>query len=114
MQKKNKWKWENVQDVAFKTLKERLATASVLAVPDFSVPFCLQTDANEDGLGVVLTQEIDGEEVLIAYGSRMLNNAERNYPVTEKQCLAVVWCISKLRYYLEGYTFTVLTGHVSL
>lgn len=114
LQKKQKWNWTTERNNAFETLKTQLSTAPVLAVPDFSLPFCLQTDASKYGLGAVLTQSANEREVVIAYASRTLNKAEQNYSVTEKECLAVVWGISKMRYYLEGYSFTVITDHLSL
>ncbi|KAL7286691.1 hypothetical protein TKK_0019074 [Trichogramma kaykai] len=74
----------------------------------------LQTDTSNDGLGAVLTQNIDGKERVIASSSRTLNKAEKNYSATEKEYLAVKWGIWKMRDYLEGYHFVVITDHQSL
>uniref|UniRef100_A0ABD2W2E3 Reverse transcriptase RNase H-like domain-containing protein n=1 Tax=Trichogramma kaykai TaxID=54128 RepID=A0ABD2W2E3_9HYME len=109
-----RWTWGETQEKAFNTLKEHLIKAPILACPNFSETFILQTDASNDGLGAVLTQNIDGKERVIAYASRTLNKAEKNYSATEKECLAVKWGIWKLRDYLEGYHFVVITDHQSL
>jgi len=97
------------EEEAFRALKERLISAPVLACPDFTRRFYLQTDASSTGLGAVLTQRYEGDCV-IAYASRTLNAAERNYSETELECLAVVWGIRRMRSYLEG-AFTVVTDH---
>lgn len=114
LQKKRKWSWGDNANEAFHVLRQQLAAAPVLTCPDFDSPFTLQTDASQDGLGAVLTQETDQGERVIAYASRTLDRAERNYSTTEKECPAVVWGIRKMRPYLEGYHFTVLTDHESL
>lgn len=114
--KKNvKWMWGDEQEEAFTFIKQKLTESPILSCPDFDKPFKLQTDASNDGLGAVLFQvDQDGCEKVIAYASRTLNAAEKNYSVTEKECLAEIWAIQKLRQYLEGYHFTVITDHLSL
>ena len=62
----------------------------MLARPDLSLPFTLQTDASDYAIAGVLTQVFDGEEHPIYFVSRTLSKAERNYTITEKECLAVL------------------------
>ncbi|KAH8320338.1 hypothetical protein KR059_003817, partial [Drosophila kikkawai] len=114
LRKGRKWSWDTEQEQAFETLKTRLTEAPVLACPDITQKFSLQTDASDHGLGAVLLQSIDGVERVIAYASRRLTRAEENYSVTEKECLAILWAIRKMRCYLEGYRFEVVTDHLAL
>ncbi len=114
LKKGRHWKWTEEQQTAFEVLKAKLTEAPVLACPDFSRTFKLQTDASDYGLGAVLTQDFDEGERVIAYASRGLNAAEKNYTATEKECLAIIWGIRKMRPYLEGYRFLVVTDHLSL
>lgn len=88
--KNQRWQWGDKEEEAFRHLKQRLSLTPVLACPNFNKPFCLQTDASMDSLGAVLTQTHNNVERVIAYASRTLNKAEKNYSATELECLAVV------------------------
>ena len=68
-------------ETAFTVLKQCLASAPILSFPDFSKPFLLDTDANQEGIGAVLSQISDGEERVIAYASRTLSKGEQKYSV---------------------------------
>ena len=114
LKKNRRYTWDNEQEQAFQKLKNALITAPTLSKPDFSLPFVLQTDASSTGLGAVLTQVQNGEENVIAFASRSMQRAEKNYAVTEQECLAVIWAVEKFRPYLEGYHFTVISNHSSL
>ena len=114
LKKEKKFVWQPEQQEAFDLLKRKLTEAPVLACPDFSQTFTLQTDASDVGIGAVLTQEIEGHERVIAYASRKLTGAEVNYSATEKECLAIIWGIHQMREYLEGYKFVVVTDHLAL
>lgn len=62
----------------------------------------------------VLTQFIDGAERVIAYASRTMGIPERNFTVTEQECLSVLWAVRKFRPYTERYPFEIITDHSSL
>lgn len=58
-------------------------------------------------------QNIDGAERLIAYANRTVAPSEKNFTVTEQECLAVIWATRKFRPYLDGNPFEVITDHSS-
>ena len=96
-------------------LRQRLCSTPILAYPDFTRQFILDTDASETGIGAVLTQVNDeGGECVIAYGSRLLTKPERRYRVTCHELLAVVSFTQQYRSYLTGQKFLLRTDHGSL
>lgn len=109
------FKWTPEADVSFLKLKECLVSAPVLTCPDYDQPFEVHTDASNYGVGAMLTQTREGKEHPIAYMSRSLTSAERNYSITERETLAVIAALEHWRCYLEnGKTFTVYTDHSAL
>ena len=106
------FEWSTGCEEAFKLLKEWLATPPVLAYPSFDVDFTLETDASIQGLGAILSQlQVDGNLHPVAYASRALNKAEKNYSITKLETLAVLWAVSHFHSYLYGNKVTVLTDH---
>lgn len=115
LRKNQIFSWNDEAQHAFEKLKSLMTSAPILMTPNFSKKFILQCDASLHGLGCVLTQENDdGIELPIAFMSAKLTKAQRNYSVTELECLAVVQGIKKFRAYIEGTEFSVITDHASL
>ncbi len=106
--------WTEQCQQAFTQVKAALCGGPLLHSPDFSLPFLLQTDASDRGLGAVLTQEIKGEERPVLYISRKLSKREPMYSTIEKECLAIRWAVLTLRYYLLGREFTLCSDHAAL
>ena len=107
--------WTNDCQIAFEELRHRLCSAPILAFPDFSREFILDTDASDVGIGAVLSQvDEEGHERVIAYGSRALTKPERRYCVTRRELLAVVQFTRQYRPYLMGRKFILRTDHGSL
>src|SRR6266498_431685 len=85
------FKWTATRQKAFKTIKAKLAAASVVAHSDFNKPFILYTDVSGGGVGAILHQKGDNRrERIIVCASRTYNKHEKKYPITEQECLAVV------------------------
>lgn len=97
---------------AFDKLKRVLCEAPVLHTPDFTRPFRVTMDTSGRGVGLVLSQDFDGEEHPILYLSQKLNPTEVKYSTIE--ILAVKWALDALRYYLVGAPFELMMDHASL
>ena len=88
-------------DMAFNNLKNRLTTSPVfLHFPDDSSPLTLSIDASGEGMGGVLRQLTPGGVKVIKYVSKKFTPTQIRYSTTECECLAMVWCIQKLREYV--------------
>jgi len=112
--KGNAWSWTPECEAAFQTLKHCLSQAPILSFPQFDHQFIVDADASGRGLGAVLSQVVDGKEQVVAYASRVLTKAERQYAATRREMLALVWSLSHFRPYLYGRPFVVRTDHRAL
>ena len=109
--------WDSAMDHHFACIKKSFASGSVLQHPDEHRSFIVETDASDFGVGGVLSQECsDGTLRPIAFYSRQLISAERNYEVYDKELLAIHCCFKHWRHFLQGarQPITVLTDHLNL
>lgn len=112
--KENTFTFGSEQKQAFQTLKTELARAGILAYFDKEAPTKIIADASPVGLGAVLVQKQNGEEVPVCYVSRSLTDCERRYSQTEREALALVWACEKLHPYVYGRKFDLVTDHKPL
>ncbi|GJS23077.1 hypothetical protein Tco_0451709 [Tanacetum coccineum] len=109
-EKNKKYEWGTEEDEAFQTLKQKLCSAPILALPEGTENFVVYCDASHKGFGAVLMQR----EKVIAYASRQLKKHEENYTTHDLELGAVVFALRLWRHYLYGTKCTVYTDHKSL
>lgn len=108
--RKGNFTWGSEADIAFNKLKEAMTTTPTLALPDFSKPFLIETDASGDGIGAVLSQ--NGQP--IAFMSRSLGVTKKAWSTYAREMLAIIVAIRTWRPYLLGRKFTIQTDQRSL
>ena len=107
-----KFEWTAKCEAGFRTILHLLVQKPILSYPNFNETFYLATDASKIGISAVLDQrDKENREHAIHYASRTFNSAERNYSTIERELLAIVYAVDKLRYYLYGKKFTSITDH---
>src|SRR6266540_5349890 len=113
--KKVSYVWGQEQQQAFERLKQIISSVPVLVHPDFNRPFILYTDASKEGLGAILAQPRQAKRIHpVTFISYKNNRHKRNYPITDLKGLAVFWAVKKLKRYLRGTLFTIITDHSAL
>ena len=113
--KGKKFLWTVACQTAFESMKKALLSADIMGYPlNDSGEFILDVDASDVVIGAILHQFQGDHERVIAYASRLLNKAERNYCITEKELLAVRYFIEYFRQYLLGRRFKVRSDHQAL
>ena len=108
--KKKQFQWTAAATEAFQALKQAMSQTPVLILPDFSLPFVVETDACAHGVGAVLMQQ----ERPVAYLSKALGPTHQQLSIYEKEFLALIMAIEKWRSYLQRQEFTIRTDHKSL
>jgi len=104
--------WTTECQIAFDELKEKLVSAPVLVYPNFERSFVLETDASIRGLGAVPSQyQENGQIHPVAFASRALSAAGKNYFITDLETLAVIWAVSHFHVYLYGHDVEVRTDY---
>ncbi|MBA3569363.1 MAG: DDE-type integrase/transposase/recombinase, partial [Pyrinomonadaceae bacterium] len=122
-QKDKPWRWGEAEQKAFDTMKQALVHATTLALPVRNRPdlqYVVTTDASMNGIGASITQVVRKDTphetsntvgAPLAFFSRKLNPAERNYGTSEQECLALIAAVKHWRCYLEGEEFIIVTDH---
>ncbi|XP_027166158.1 uncharacterized protein LOC113766138 [Coffea eugenioides] len=108
--KKDQFAWSATAESAFQRLKTAMSRTPVLALPDFSKPFLLETDASQVAIGAVLMQQ--GRP--IAYHSQALGQKNQTRSTYEKELLSLITAVQKWKHYLMGNHFIIKTDHESL
>ena len=115
--KEMKWNWGERQQKVFEELKEKFTTKPVLVTPDLDKEMRVETDTSDFATGGVLSMKCEDERWRpVAYISKSLNEAERNYEIHNKEMLAIIWCLEAWRHFLEGAKgrFEIWTDHKNL
>ena len=105
------FEWGGDQENSFQNLKDAVKSAPVLQLADPAKPYIVTCDASDVGIGAVLEQESENGPHPVAFASRKLSGAERNYPVHERELLAIVYALKEWRPYLHGSRFVIKTDH---
>ena len=101
-----RWKWEELEQVAFNKLKELIMSAPVLIYPDDSCPYCVEANSSDMATQAVLSQwpssENGGKWHPVAFFSKSLSPVEQNYEIHDKEMLAIICALEEWQHYLEG------------
>ena len=105
-----KFEWTNVEQMAFNKIKQIVGCETLLSYPDFNLPFEIHTDASHNQLGAVISQN----NKPIAFYSRKLQPAQRQYTTTERKLLSIIETLKEFKNILLGQQIVVYTDHKNL
>ncbi|XP_026529758.1 uncharacterized protein K02A2.6-like, partial [Notechis scutatus] len=115
LDKKATWVWGHREERSFQKVKDLLTSDAVLMQYNETLPINITSDASPFGVGAILSHVLpNGNEAPIAYFSRTLSKAERNYSQLDKEALAIVSAVKRFHEYVYGRPFTLVTDHKPL
>ena len=117
IRKEIKWSWGEKQQKAFEELKERFMTKPVLVTLDLDREMRVDMNTSDFSIGGVLSIKCENEKWRsVAYISKSLNKAKRNYEIHNKEMLVIIQCLEAWRHFLEGAKdwFEIWTDHKNL
>jgi hypothetical protein len=78
-----------------KTLKSAIISDPILTIPHNNAPWRVKSDCSDHALGGILSQEVNGKWLTVAFLSKLLSSAEWNYKVYDKELLAIMPCLKE-------------------
>ena len=114
LRKNVKFSWNEQCQRVFEEVKSLFYQTCTISYPNYDLEMYVQTDASDVGVGAILFQRINGEDKVIQLVSVAFKGAELYYSTTEKEAYAIVIALKKLKYFLLGRHFIILTDHKAL
>lgn len=109
-----KWQWTGKCQDAFDDCKREICSKRILTHYDPKKSITVTCDASDNGIGAVLSHEINGRERPVLFTSRTLTKAEKNYPILHREALAIVFAMEKFYRYVFGRRVKIVTDHKPL
>ena len=115
LRRKNvKYEWTEEQEKAYLAIQSAVQKAPILKHPDLSKTFFVVCDASGYAVGSVLLQKHDGVHCPVEFFSRLLDKCQRNWHVSEKEVVCIIWSCEKWEKFLLIRHFHVYTDHRNL
>lgn len=106
------WTWTRVHSEAVQAIKNAITSAPLLVHYDRNLPIVVAADASSFGIGCAIYHRFpDGQDRPIAFASKTLSSAEKNYSQIEREALGIIYALKKFRIYLWGNEFLIQTDH---
>ena len=106
--------WGEEQQKAFEKIKSRLQKPPVLSMPERKGRFLLYSDTSKHATGSILYQVRDGKPKLIAYASKRIPEASKNYSITELEMCVLAINIASFSHLLKRVDFDAIVDHLAI